>query len=125
MKQEPETYEELIRTKRCIDLTKYYELSKEELDEIYIFLTENPQGGVIGGKSSLCLSIPDDNSQIKKVINAKCIDPSIDGVEMSNEYLGLIPHYVPGSSSSPSDGRSSNNNNNNNNNSNNNNNNNR
>lgn len=50
MKQEPETYEELIRTKRCIDLTKYYELSKEELDEIYIFLTENPQGGVIGGK---------------------------------------------------------------------------
>lgn len=43
MKQEPETYEELIRTKRCIDLTKYYELSKEELDEIYIFLTENPQ----------------------------------------------------------------------------------
>ena len=70
MKQEPETYEELIRTKRCIDLTKYYELSKEELDEIYIFLTENPQGGVIGGKSSLCLSIPDDNSQIKKVINA-------------------------------------------------------
>lgn len=118
MKQEPETYEELIRTKRCIDLTKYYELSKEELDEIYIFLTENPQGEVIGGKSSLCLSIPDDNSQIKKVINAKCIDPSIDGVEMNNEYLGLIPHYVP-TSSSPSDGRSSNNNNTNNNNNNN------
>ena len=43
MKQEPETYEELIRTKRCIDLTKYYELSKEELDEIYIFLTEIPK----------------------------------------------------------------------------------
>ena len=40
MNKEPETYEELIRQKRCIDLSKYYELTKEQLEEIYNFLRE-------------------------------------------------------------------------------------
>ena len=35
MDREPETYEELIRYKRCVDLTRYYDLSKEELNKIY------------------------------------------------------------------------------------------
>ena len=34
MNKEPETYEELIRQKRCIDLTKYYELSMDDLKYI-------------------------------------------------------------------------------------------
>ena len=34
MNKEPETYEELIRKKRCIDLTKFYELSENDLDQI-------------------------------------------------------------------------------------------
>ena len=34
MNIEPETYEELIRMKRCIELTKYYELSDQELEKI-------------------------------------------------------------------------------------------
>ena len=34
MKKEPETYEELIRQKRCVDLTKYYSLTEEQLEEI-------------------------------------------------------------------------------------------
>ena len=38
MKKEPETYEELIRQKRCIDLTKYYQLTESELEQIYNFL---------------------------------------------------------------------------------------
>ena len=38
MNKEPETYEELIRQKRCIDLTKYYELSMDDLNKIYTFL---------------------------------------------------------------------------------------
>ena len=41
MNKEPETYEELIRQKRCIELTKYYSLSKEDLEGIYDFLTKN------------------------------------------------------------------------------------
>ena len=41
MKKEPETYEELIRMKRCIELTKYYELSEKELEQIYDFLENN------------------------------------------------------------------------------------
>ena len=43
MNKEPETYEELIRYKRCVDLTSYYELSKEELDKIYNYLEKYPQ----------------------------------------------------------------------------------
>ena len=30
MNKEPETYEELIRKKRCIELARYYELTEEE-----------------------------------------------------------------------------------------------
>ena len=38
MNFEPQTYEELIRMKRCVELTKYYEVTEEELWEIYHFL---------------------------------------------------------------------------------------
>ena len=31
---EPLTYEELIRMKRCVELTKFYEVTEEELLEI-------------------------------------------------------------------------------------------
>ena len=34
MNFEPQTYEELIRMKRCVELTKYYEVTEEELWEI-------------------------------------------------------------------------------------------
>lgn len=42
MKFEPQTYEELIRMKRCVELTKYYEVTEEELWEIYHFLEQEP-----------------------------------------------------------------------------------
>ena len=38
MNKEPETYEELIRQKRCIDLTRHYNLTEEDLEKIYEFL---------------------------------------------------------------------------------------
>ena len=44
MKKEPETYEEIIRQKRCIDLAKYYDLTEEQLEQIYDFLKNNPKG---------------------------------------------------------------------------------
>ena len=31
-----------IRMKHCVELTKYYELTEEELEEIYRFLEQNP-----------------------------------------------------------------------------------
>ena len=55
MNKEPETYEELIRQKRCIDLTKYYELSMDDLNKIYTFLEENKDGQVRGGLTGLSL----------------------------------------------------------------------
>lgn len=112
MKKEPETYEELIRQKRCVDLIKSYDLSEDELEQIYDFLTNNPNGQVSGGKDSLSLKIGTD---VKAVIVAKCIDSSIDGLVMSNDYFRVIPHYTPSSSYKSSGGSSSNNNNNNNN----------
>ena len=50
MNKEPETYEELIRYKRCVDLTKYYELSKDELDKIYNYLATYPKAVIIGNE---------------------------------------------------------------------------
>ena len=37
MFDKPETYEELIRKKRCVELTKHYNITKEDLETIYNF----------------------------------------------------------------------------------------
>ena len=43
MKEKAKTYEELIRKKRCVDITKYYELDENDLETIYNFLKENKE----------------------------------------------------------------------------------
>ena len=120
MNKEPETYEELIRYKRCVDLTSHYELSKDELEKIYLFLSTYPKAVIIGNDSTLTLKVNYQPEIQPEIINSKCIDSSIDGLTLSNESLSLIPHYVPSSYSGYSGGSSSNKNNNNNNNNNNN-----
>lgn len=117
MNKEPETYEELIRMKRVIELTKYYELTKEELEQIYNFLASNPDGQVVGKIQNLSL-IVGGNVATATVITARCFNNSVDGVVLSNKMFRIIPHYTPssGGSSGWSGGSSSNNNNNNNNN---------
>ena len=109
MNKSPETYEELIRQKRCVELTRYYYLSEEELEQIYQFLTNNPQGIVQCGRQNITLIM---SNSVKFVLSAQCIDSSIDGINMSNTIFHIIPHYTPSSGSSYSGGSSSNNNNN-------------
>ena len=116
MNKEPETYEELIRMKRCIDLTKYYELSKEDLEKIYDFLEKNKIGQVRGGAQNISLII--DSTSNAEIITSKRTTTSIDGILLTNELFKVIPHYTPSSYSSFSSGGSSSNNNNNNNNNN-------
>ncbi len=114
MNKEPETYEELIRKKRCIDLVKYYELSEEDLDEIYNFLETYPDGSVnCGEKISL---LKKGETTPFKIVDTKKTAPYIDGILMGNTYFNIINHYEPSSYSGYSGGSSSNNNNNNNNN---------
>ena len=55
MNFEPQTYEELIRMKRCVELTKYYEVTEEELWEIYHFLEQEPEAFIKGGRQNLSL----------------------------------------------------------------------
>ena len=119
MNKEPETYEELIRKKRCIDLTKYYELSKSDLEKIYDFLESNQDGEVRCGKQSISLVAGKDTSNAT-TFTTKLITSSIDGILLTNALFNIIPHYEPSSTSSDrySGGSSSNNNNNNNNNNN-------
>ena len=57
MNFEPQTYEELIRMKRCVELTKYYEVTEEELWEIYHFLEQEPEAFIKGGRQNLSLII--------------------------------------------------------------------
>ena len=121
MNKEPETYEDLIRYKRCVDLTKHYQLTSEEVNQIYEFLKENAQAKIIGNKTTLTLTVNYKPEIPPITINSKCIDSSIDGLKLTNLALVLIPHYTAYSSSSggySSGGGSSNNNNNNNNNNN-------
>lgn len=77
MMKNPETYEELIRFKKCVDLTKYYELSQDEIDKIFNFLSSYPRANIIGNKTGLVLE-EIDQSVPKEIINANCIDKSID-----------------------------------------------
>ena len=120
MKNEPETYEELIIKKRCIDITKYYEVTEEELEKIYQFLKENPGGEISGNTQSLNL-INEGNTIPIDTIVAKCLSNTIDGIKVSNKNFTIIPHYNPSRGGYSSGGSSSNNNNNKNNNNNNNN----
>lgn len=118
MNKEPETYEELIRYKRCVDLTSHYDLSQEELNKIYNYLATYPQAVIVGNENTLTLKVNYKPEIQPEVINAKCIDSSIDGIKLSNDAFTIIPHYVSSSSGGYSGGSSSNNNNNNNNNNN-------
>ena len=122
MNFEPETYEELIRMKRCIELTKYYALTEAQLEDIYVFLKQNPDGSVKGGLQNLVL-IRGTDTQHAQVLMAKRINTGIDGVLLTKTAFRVIPHHTPSSGSGRSGGSSSNNNNNNNHNNNNNNNN--
>ena len=116
MNFEPQTYEELIRMKRCVELTKYYEVTEEELWEIYHFLEQEPEAFIKGGRQNLSLIIGQNTSKTQKVIMANCTDSSIDGILLSRTECKVFPHYTPSSGSGSSGGSSSNNNNNNNNN---------
>ena len=129
MNKEPETYEEILRKKRCIDLTRHYNLTMENLEEIYDFLEKNPDGLIRGNSNGLYLSTPDTtNSQ--QIIYTTCKNPNIRGLLLNQKGLTIFPLIIDtyrssGSRSSrgSSSGFSSNNNNNNNTNNNNNNNN--
>ena len=67
MKKEPETYEELIRQKRCVDLTRHYNLTEEQLEQVYEFLKNNPKGKITGDKTKISLSV---GFKVVSVINA-------------------------------------------------------
>ena len=68
MNFEPQTYEELIRMKRCVELTKYYEVTEEELWEIYHFLEQEPEAFIKGGRQNLSLIIGQNTATTQKVI---------------------------------------------------------
>ena len=124
MNKEPETYDELILQRRCVELTKYYELSKEEVEKIYEWVKGN--GTLKGGATGVSLykgDILKDTILTRKTV-------SIDGLLLTKESLKVYPHHIEqihysggGSRRSSYSGGSSNNNNNNHNNNNNNNNN--
>ena len=122
MNKEPETYDELIRQKRCIDFIKYYYVTKDDLEKIYQFLEKYPKGIVSANLNMITLK---SGTKIIETIPSSLKTLSIDGINMSNSFFRIIPHVVYTSSSSNGwhssggssySGGSSNNNNNNNNN---------
>ena len=97
MNFEPQTYEELIRMKRCVELTKYYELTEEELEEIYRFLEQNPEASVKGGRQNLAL-IRGQDTRNAQVIIANCI-LVLNGSLRSFDISYLLTKGGPGNSS--------------------------
>ncbi|MFQ7204213.1 hypothetical protein [Waltera sp.] len=86
---EPQTYEELIRMKRCVELTKYYEVTEEELWEIYHFLEQEPEAFIKGATEP----VPHHRAEYckQKVIMANCTDSSIDGILLSRTECKVFP----------------------------------
>ena len=113
--KEPETYNELVRVKQCMDLASHYSVSEDTIDEIYNFMSLNPANYLTATASVISLISATGN--IFKSIPTYLKDSSIDGLKLTNSGFTLYPHYTP-SSGSYSGGSSSNNNNNNNNNNN-------
>ena len=118
MNKEPETYEEIIRKKRCIDLTKYYNLTMSDLEKIYEFLENNPHGEIRGNANSLSFIVK-GSKELPKVLITNCTNSHINGLSVTQKGLTLFnkpetSSYSGGSGGSS--GFSSNNNNNNNNN---------
>ena len=97
MNFDPQTYEELIRMKRCVELTKYYELTEEELEEIYRFLEQNPEASVKGGRQNLAL-IRGQDTRNAQVIIANCI-LVLNGSLRSFDISYLLTKGGPGNSS--------------------------
>ena len=95
MNKEPETYDELIRHKRCFELTKYYELTEEDLEKIYNYLTNNENGVVIGNSYGLTLTVNYKTELKPEVMMKICVDNSIDGIKLTNDSFTVFPHYVP------------------------------
>src|SRR5574344_139648 len=109
----PKTYNEVIRKKRCYDLTKYFEISEERLVEIYNFLNKGNENKISATTKIISLYTG------KKLIKSLNVNPKntyFDGVILTDKGFSVIPHYT--SNGSSSGGSSSNNNNNNNNNNN-------
>ena len=118
----PKTYNEIIRMKKCYELTKYYtNVTENMFNEIYDFLGLSPMNTVIANQN--VLSLVDEHSKIVKTYNMAPKNLSFDNIKVSNSGITVVPHYEPHSYSSYSSSSSNNNNNNNNNNKNNNNNN--
>ena len=116
MFDKPETYEDLIRKKRCIEITRHYEITKEDLETIYNFLKDNPNA-IIKCNSNNIVLVSGGDAIRSTIISSRCVDSSIDGMYITNHEFKIYPHYTPSSSSgsswSSSGGSSSNNNNNN------------
>ena len=81
MNKEPETYEELIRKKRCVYLTRYYDLSMEELEQINESIISKLED-IYENKDSL--------ANIRKLGKV-----GIKEIEEVLEYRGLTKNGIP------------------------------
>ena len=132
LRVKPETYNEIVRAKQCYDLTSYYKLSEEQLQEIYDFLGESKSNSILGYASQLSFRTFKGVVKTMTVTRKNFSFSSITVTSTALSVVALMTYsrsYGGGSSSrsrssSSSGGWSSNNNNNKNNNNNNNNNNN-
>ncbi|MBR1413250.1 MAG: hypothetical protein IJ574_01085, partial [Bacilli bacterium] len=112
LKDKAKTYNEIVRKKRIYDMTKYFVLSAEQLEELYDFLCQDDKNSISTTTTMINLK---QGVKVIKSIPANAKTTSFDGITVSNTQFIVIPHYVPSSySGGSSSGFSSNNNNNNN-----------
>ncbi|MBR6073486.1 MAG: hypothetical protein IKP76_04110, partial [Bacilli bacterium] len=118
------TFRELKLKKSVYNLANYYNITNEELFEIYDYLVANKDRYLVSTK--LTIKLYDENNQLYKTYRVTNNVPdfgntSFDGIRIDDLGEHISTHYVShssfggGGSSSSSGGGSSNNNNNNNN----------
>ncbi len=94
MDKEPETYQELILQKRCVDLLGYYNMERSELDKIYNFFMNHTDGVADGNNNGIILKYKKGNETKQKIVNCTLFNPTIDGLKMTLDKLTIYPHYI-------------------------------
>lgn len=113
--KQPNTYNEIIRLKKCYTLANYYSnITENMFYEIYDFLGEAPDNSIVANQTVLLFV--DGKGNVIKTFSIIPKNNSFDRININEKGISITNHY---DSDSPSWSGSSGNNNNNNNNNNN------
>jgi len=85
---QPQTYNELMRVKRCYELTKYFVLSEELLEKIYNFLAEDPKHEIL--TTMIIINFMDEDTIVTSY-SAEPKTQTFSSIKISEKVFNVVP----------------------------------